>query len=116
LPLLLPLPLPLPLPFTIAVAVAIAVTIAVAIAITHALIPISPLVRPLRLLIVVLSGGQSHRYQQWCHCHRHGCYLDNSIVIVAMAVLDDLSSPLPSTDRARFAPKPLLPTTMAAIR
>jgi hypothetical protein len=53
--------LPFLSPFAIAVAITVAITITVAIA--DAVITISPLVCPLCLLIVVLSGGQSHCYQ-----------------------------------------------------
>jgi hypothetical protein len=57
------LQLPLLSPFAIAVAIAVAVTIAST--------PSPSLVCPLRVLIVVSSGGQCHRYQRWC---RHCCH------------------------------------------
>jgi hypothetical protein len=120
LPLLLSLPslseLPLPLPFAIAVAVAIAIAITLAVAIANAVITIFPLVHPLHVLIVVSRGGQSHCYQQWCCCCHHDQYVDGNIVFVVMAALNDGSSPLPSTNRARHTPPLLPPTTVTAIR
>jgi hypothetical protein len=81
----------MPSHFAIVVAIAVAATIAVAVATTIAntVITISPLGGPLCLLIVVLSGGQSYCYQQWCYCHHHGRYIDDSIAVVAMAALND---------------------------
>jgi hypothetical protein len=58
----------------------------------NAVVTISPLVHPLCLLIVVLSSGQSHCYHQWCHCHCHGCYIVDSIIVVAVAACDNGSS------------------------
>ncbi len=57
------LQLPLPSPFAIAVAIAVAVTITST--------PSPSLVCPLRVLIVVSSGGQCHHYRRWC---RHCCH------------------------------------------
>ncbi len=116
LPLPPPLQMPLPLPFAIAVAIAVAITIAVAATIANAVIAIFPLVCPLCFLFFVLSGGQSHCYQQWCRCCCHGRYVDDSIVVAATAALDNGISPLPSNDKARHTPSLLQPTTTTAIR
>jgi hypothetical protein len=62
--------LPLPSPFAIAVTMAVAITITITV--TIALTPSPSLVCPICVLIVVSSGGQCHRYQQWCPRHCHG--------------------------------------------
>jgi hypothetical protein len=57
-----------------------------------AFITISPLVCPLHLFIVVLSGRQSHHYQQWYCRHCHGRYVVASIIVVMVAARDSGSS------------------------
>ena len=57
----------------------------------------SPLSFPFRLLIVVLSGGQSCCYRRWCRRCRQGCPLSS----VAFVVRPRPLSPLPMADVIR---------------
>ena len=79
----------------------------------------SPLSFPFRLLIVVLSGGQSRCYRRWCRRCRHACPLSSVAFVVRprslspLPMADVITSPLPSQPalqrhrrRRRFLPSP----------